>query len=257
MAVAACPHCGHESEADVCPLCGTEMPAAAAAAPDEAPTGAARGAPERTDRVAWEDPGVGFPRDAWTTWRDSLFEPASFFGRLDHGGPLSRPVFYLLLVTVAGAFCHLLWQAFLYVPLTGEAAFGGDLYVIQFFTTPFFVLAGLAVETLLLHLFVLMLAPDHRGMGSTARVICYAAGPAVLLAVPFVGGLAGWVWSLVLQVVGIREAHRTTTGRAVVVALAPVIVGLAAGLLLALLVALSVGRGELATWPGSLPLPFR
>lgn len=257
MATTACPHCGHESEADVCPLCGSEMPGAASGAGREGPgaPGPAAASGERGP-VPWEDPGLGFPADAWRTWRESLLEPTSFFGR-PAAASLVRPVLYFLLVSVLGAFFHLVWQAYLYTPLAGEgAAYGGGLYVVQFFATPFVVLIGLGIQTLVLHLFVLMLAPEHRGIGSTARLICYASGPVVLAAVPVLGALAALVWSFVLEVVGIREVHRTTTGRAVVVALAPAVLVLGAALLLGVLVALTVGRGELASAASLLPLPL-
>lgn len=263
MAATACPHCGHESEEEVCPLCGTELPAGgrsgtAGAAPRAAP-GPARGSSADTEEgepVAWEDPAVAFPANAWRSWRESLLEPTSFFRRIDHGASMARPILYFLLVSVTGAFFHLVWQAYLYVPMMGQAAaYGGDAYVIQFFAAPFVVLVGLGVQTLILHLFVLMLAPERRGLGSTARVICYASGPALLTVVPFVGAVAGGIWGLVLQVVGIREAHRTSTGRAVVVVLAPVVLAFLSALLLIVLLALAMGGGELAS--GSLaPLPF-
>lgn len=258
MAVAACPRCGFETGADVCPLCGSRMTGAGEGSGSgrSGPAGTANRADRPAARVAWEDPDATFPLDAWTTWRESLLEPASFFRRVDPAAPLSRPVLYLLLVTVVGAFFHLVWQAFLYVPMMGDAApYGGGLHLIQFFAAPFSALFVLAVQALVLHLFVLVLAPEHRGIGSTARVVCYASGPAVLLAVPFVGGLAGWIWSVVLQVVGIREVHRTTTGRAVVVALGPPALVLLAGLFLAILVAVTVGQGEFAASP-SLPVPL-
>lgn len=270
MAVAACPHCGHESEADVCPLCGSEMSPGAAGdggGPDvgrAGPVGEGRGTADARSAgtegarpVPWEDPSLGFPLDAWRSWRESLFEPTAFFRRIDHDGALSRPVLYFLLVSVLGAFFHLLWQAYLYAPLTGDAGmYGGGFYVVQFFATPFAVLFFLGVQTLILHLFVLMLAPEHRSMGSTARVICYASGPAVLAAVPLLGSLVAGIWGLVLQVVGIREAHRTSTGRAAVVVLAPVFLALGAAVFLGVVAALMVGQGELAsTATGVLPLP--
>lgn len=212
--------------------------------------------PDGAGPVAWEDPAVGFPVDAWRSWRESLFEPTSFFRRIDHAGSMVRPILYFLLVSVLGAFFNLVWQAYLYMPLAGEAAsYGGGFYVVQFFASPFAVLFFLAIQTLLLHLFVLMLAPEHRGIGSTVRVICYASGPAVLSAVPLVGALAAGVWGLVLQVVGIREAHRTTTGRAVVVALGPLILAFGAALFLVVLVLMTVGQGEVVSGP-TLPVPL-
>lgn len=229
-----CPHCGHETEADVCPLCGSELagrgsadrgPAGAAAGhtgggDDRDPAGPrARRAPDEGRSVPWEDPSLSFPTDLWRTWRESLFSPGRFFGRVDDRGSLARPVLYFLLVSVVGAVFALVWQT---VWLSGPGnvypgGAGGALAhpAVSFFLAPFLALIGLAILTMIYHLGALVLAPDRRGMGGTARVICYAAGPSVLALVPFLGSLAAGVWTLVLQVVGLREVHRTTTGRAV------------------------------------------
>ena len=94
-------------------------------------------------------------------------------------------------------------------------------YKLHAFITPFAALFGLALWTLVLHLFALFLAPERRGLNSTARVLCYAAGPAVFSVVPLLGPFVAAIWGFVLQVFGLREAHRTTTSRAVAIVLLP------------------------------------
>ncbi|MDD3621874.1 MAG: Yip1 family protein [Methanofollis sp.] len=77
-----------------------------------------------------------------------------------------------------------------------------------FGTVILFVLAALV-----LHLFVRLLIGGN-GIEQTVKVLAYAATPALLLGwVPLVGILA-WVWSLGLAIVGVRELHETSTGRA-------------------------------------------
>lgn len=215
-----CPHCGHETEAATCPLCGSDV------AGDPGP-GADGPRP-----VPWEDSSVAFPDDLVRTWRSSLFEPAGFFARLTGRGSFARPLLYFLLVTVAGAVFTLVWE---YAPILPGAGPDGPMGIgpgVFFFLTPFVALVSLAVSTLFYHLAAVVLAPDRRGMGATARVLCYAAGPSVLAAIPIVGGLAGLVWTWVLQVVGLREVHRTSTGRAVIMVFWPwlLVVLLTAGL---------------------------
>lgn len=225
----ACPHCGHETGAETCPLCGTEVAASSPAgepsgrsAPEREPGGTeqaagASGRPGDPGRVAWEDPGVPFPENLWRSWKASLFAPAAFFRRAADGSGLARPLLYFLLVTVTGAVFSLFWQ---YAPGPvpawdmGRGAPMGP--AVGFFVAPFAALVGLAISTLVFHLGALVLAPDRRGIGATLRVVCYAAGPSVLAAVPVVGGPVGLIWTWVLQVVGLREVHRTGTGRAVV-----------------------------------------
>lgn len=220
----ACPHCGHEAEAptEECPLCGTPLTEAADGAPGaeaEAADGGSAETAAPADPVPWEDPRLGFGPGIGRTWRESLFDPAGFFRRIRGEGTVARPLLYYLLVTVVGSFATVVWQTqgltlthYAATLRMGETSAAGS--ALSFVLSPFVALVVLVVATLIFHLGALMVAPDRRGMGATAKVVCYAAGPSVLAVVPVVGAPGGAVWSLVLQVVGLREAHRTTTPRA-------------------------------------------
>lgn len=225
--MSTCIDCGYEVEpgAGACPRCAAPLDAPGpepSAGPADGPEGAG---------VAWEDPGLAFPADLFRTWRESLFDPGAFFRRVPWAGPLPRPVLYYLLVTVVAALFTLWWSALGIgftppVGLTGGEPVGGSRSaeaLLQFFATPFVALFSLLLWTLVLHLLVLLLVPAERRRGptATARALCYASGPTIFSAVPFLGTLVGMVWSVVLQVVGLREAHRTTTGRAVAIVLLP------------------------------------
>jgi hypothetical protein len=193
---------------------------------------------------------VAFPASLLRTWRDSLFQPAAFFRRLAWEGSLARPLLYYLLVSITSAFFVLLWRS-TDVPLLASS-FRPEAPLaplVQFFFEPFAALIGLGLGVIVLQLFALILAPARRGMRATARVFCYSAGPAVFTAVPILGPAVGAVWSLVLLVMGLREAHRTTPGRAAAIVLIPVvgfIMVLAS--LLVLLVLSGLATGELLEW---------
>lgn len=202
------------------------------------------GPPERGRPVPWEDEAVGFPANLLRTWRDSLFQPAAFFAAVDLAGAFVRPLLYYLIVTIVSAAFAALWGL---VGVGGEtvamlsAALGvraEGLLLLGFFLSPFYGLAALAVSTLALHLFAALLVPDRAGVGATARVVCYAAGPSVLTVLPALGGLAGTIWSVVLVVAGLQRVHRTTVARAAAVALLPL--ALLVLLLLSLMVVLFV-----------------
>lgn len=167
-----------------------------------------------------------FPKSLLDTWRRSVFEPGSFFRGVPYEDAAARPVLYYLVVSIVGAFFSLWWRAiFSTAPfalmeeielLTGAPSGPGSALV-GFFLTPFAAVLWLLVASLLLQLFVLLLARDRRRLGATVRAVSYAAGPSVFNAIPFVGGLIGAVWTLVLMVFGLREAHRLSTGAAVAV----------------------------------------
>lgn len=245
-----CPHCGHEAESDVCPLCGTEMGAGTEGAGDRpAPPGRGAGVGRASPGgpPPFEDPAEGFLGGLWRSWKESLLRPSRFFSRVGDGGTILRPLLYYLIVTVVGAFFTLMWQSvwISLVQVEGYAEVGEAMAVgpvLSFFFSPFVALVVLVMGVLVYHLGALVLAPDRQGMAATARVVCYAAGPAVLAAVPVLGSLVAGVWTLVLQVVGLREAHRTTTGRALLMVFWPWLAFFAL-IVVAVLAALALSEG--------------
>ncbi|MDE2944134.1 MAG: YIP1 family protein [Gemmatimonadota bacterium] len=217
-----CARCGHESAAfDRCPFCGE------AAAPSERRRAEDGESAEDVNLPAWEDPAVPFPLNLAETWRRSVFEPGAFFA----GGPFERaavrPVLYYLLVSVLAAALSLTWGALLPTAQPGLVemfaeimnvglpdATGSAGRLADFFLTPFWAVLYLIIASLLLHGFVLLLVPGRRSLTATVRTICYASGPGVFAIIPFIGGWVAGIWGVVLTVIGLREAHRTTTGRA-------------------------------------------
>ena len=187
-------------------------------------------AEEGINLPAWEDPAVSFPLNLVETWRRSVFEPGAFFTNGPFDRAAVRPILYYLLMAVFGAALSLTWGTVLpatqpglvetladlmNAPLPDAAgASGAASRLADFFLTPFLAVLYLIVASLLLHVFVLVLAPRRRSLTATVRTICYASGPGLFAIVPFVGGLVAGVWGVVLTVIGLREAHRTTTGRA-------------------------------------------
>ena len=197
----------------------------------------------------WEDPVVSFPRNLFGTWVRSLMDPAGFYSGVPFGAPVMRPVLYFLIVAIVVAALSLWLSAvgvssdFVYEALGYESMMDGGSAVFNFWLTPFVSLGVLVAWTLVLHLFTLILAPRRRGPGATARVLCYAVGPTVFSLLPILGTLVGAVWGLVLQVVGIRAAHRTTTGRALAIVILPTVL---LGVLLFFLLLAALGLSSIA-----------
>lgn len=199
-----------------------------------------RGAP---GYVPWEDPSMPFPANLGLTWWDCLVSPDLFFDRVHWDGPFSRPLLYFLLLAVTGGLLGLFWFTWGPPGVGYELGLTFELQLLSFFVTPFAVLLMLGVVSVSQQLFVLLLAPGGRGLAATATVICYASGVSLLSAVlpPIqglartAGGLTGAVlttihlslivgvqaWYLFVMVIGIREAHSTTTGRAIAIVLVP------------------------------------
>lgn len=251
----SCPHCGYEvdPEEGECPLCGTSLEgtAGSAAPPDDG---------ERDPGVRGGDDGVtpweagGGIAALFQSWWESLSEPKRFFSRVDWDGGLEDPLLYYLLFMVVGAGLQSLWFALLTPALVSALGVeglmtlpDGAVLLRQFFLSPFSALFSLAVFGGAAHVTLQLLADRPRPLRASARALCYAAGPQLLLVVPFVGGLAAVIWAAVLAVVGLRTAHRTSTGRVLGALAAAFVVYLAGSTLWAVAVEGIFG--------GSLPMP--
>lgn len=159
--------------------------------------------------------------------RRVVTRPTEFFAGLPRrGGYLSPLVFALicaLISAVLGGLLRFVWA---------DASVGGFRFeaaqqsFLGFLASVLFVPIGSTIGLFLLaaigHLLVvLFVGPQNSGFEATFRVVCYAAVTNLVNWIPFIGGLLA-LYGLYLGVVGIREMHGTTTGRAALVVLLPV-----------------------------------
>jgi len=87
------------------------------------------------------------------------------------------------------------------------------------------VLIGTIIGGVILHIFVYLVG-GRQGIGQTIKAVIYAQTPNLLLGwIPFLGVITG-IWTLVLEILGIRELQKLTTGRAVLAVLLPVILAI-------------------------------
>ena len=98
--------------------------------------------------------------------------------------------------------------------------------------TVFGAFASLFISGSWAHLFVRAFG-GRKGYGNTIKAFAYGNTPVFLFGwIPFVGGLF-WIWALVLNIIGIRQLHEISTGRAVGAVLLSIV---ALGVIIALIV---------------------
>jgi hypothetical protein len=163
--------------------------------------------------------------------RRVVLQPVGFFAGLPRRGSLLNPLVFALICTeiaailggilslagVGGAFVT--GYGFQVPENQGLGEFIGSLVFAPIGSAiGVFVVAGIA------HLLVrLVVGATNAGFGATFRVAAYTSVTSLVSWIPFVGGLLA-LYGIYLGVVGIREMHSTTTGKALVVVLLPVIV---------------------------------
>src|ERR687886_1585729 len=170
--------------------------------------------------------------------RRVVLQPAQFFAGLPRRGSLLNPLVFALICTeiaaILGGILSLAGVGGAFVTGYGFEApenqgvgefIGSVVFAPIGGAIGVFVVAGIA------HLLVrLVVGATNAGFGATFRVASYAAVTSLVSWIPVIGGLLG-LYGVYLAVVGIREMHQTTTGKALVVVLFPVLVVLVLALL--------------------------
>ncbi len=105
--------------------------------------------------------------------------------------------------------------------LMGAGAAGSA--IIFFVLFMIFTIIGAIVGGAILHIFVYIVG-GRKGIAQTIKAVMYGLTPGLLLGwIPIIGFIAA-IWSLVVEIIGIRQLHELTTGKAVLAVLIPIII---------------------------------
>lgn len=157
--------------------------------------------------------------------RRVVMQPVGFFSSIPRRGNLLSPLVFALICleisTILGGILRLAWSSQASgVRFQGEEYGFGDFIASVIFAPiggaiGLFILAGIA------HLLVMLfVGAGNSGFESTFRVVSYVSVTNLVNWIPVIGGLIA-LYGLYLAVVGVREMHNTTTGRASLVVLVP------------------------------------
>ncbi len=166
------------------------------------------------------------------TARRVVLEPLRFFASLPRSGSFVNPlVFALICIEISAILGGLLG-------LIGVGANRGlGNFIGSIIAAPIIGAIVLFIGAGILHLLVmLVVGAGNSGFEATFRVAAYAAVVDLVSWIPLIGWLLS-LYGIYLTVVGIREMHQTTTGKAVLVVLIPAGVVLLLVFLLGLLAA--------------------
>jgi len=189
------------------------------------------------------------------TVREVLFNPVNFFRSIRREGDFLNPlIFAIICALITGVIGGILRLIF---TLVRGGGFGGALgsLIANIIFIPIGTAIFLFIWAGIYHLLALLIIrPSHAGYEATFRALAYASAVqavAWLAYIPLLGILVAIVigiYNVVLTVIGVREMHATTTGRAVAVVLIPVIILLIlillVGLTIAAIIAAALSSGQ-------------
>lgn len=235
-----CPHCQSAAaeEASFCPTCGQPFRA-------------------RLEKIPFENWRTeGFWRTLGLTWKYACTDPAAFFPLVGQTADTWAAVWFFFAVSVIGFLAYFLlalplrvYQLLLLVSTMGQQ-YGNALAhltgaamviftVISLIITPFFILGWFYLSAWGWQIALMIVKGAPQGFHTTLRVLAYASAPNL---VPCVG----WIWSLILKIMGLATAHRTELWRPIAAYLINlffllICVGLIAGMVILLFLFLVPG----------------
>ena len=197
-------------------------------------SGGSGGAPPRVSGGAssgefnYQDPVQSFIN----TVRNVVTAPVGFFRGIRRQGDLVNPlIFAIICYEVSAILGGLLSWAGVY----GSEGFGS--FLVSIILAPIFAAIGLFIGAGILHLLVmLIIGSGNAGFEATFRVSAYSSVTSLVSWIPVIGWIAS-LYGIYLAIVGMREVHSTTTGKAAIVVLIPA----AVVILLALIIITLVG----------------
>jgi hypothetical protein len=227
-----CPQCGKEvSEGQIfCQHCGARV-----AETGKAPSVEITSEKGGREKTPWEDRETrGFFGGLFRTVNESLFRPSDFFKKMSVTGGLTDPLLYALIIGMVGLMFYYFWQILLKSAMqnmlpgmeiaSGRHMFQGIVMAILAFLSPLLIILGLFISSGILHVCLMMVKGAKNGFEATFRVVAYGYSANIFLVIPFCGGLLAGVWAIVLYIIGLREAHETTGGKAAFAVFLPAIV---------------------------------
>jgi hypothetical protein len=197
-----------------------------------------------TPIIPWEDPARAGLFDRFVeTVKLLVMNPREAFAGMPTSGGIGQPLFYAVIVGWIGAAVALVWNVLFqsaWLPFMdmgdAGAAFGFSIVTtfIIAVLAPLFIIFGVFVGAAIFHLMLMLVGGANNGFEATVRVVCYASTSQLANIIPFCGGLVALVWAIILYVFGLSTAHRTTTGKALIAILLPLVLCCIIGVFMAL-----------------------
>ncbi len=188
--------------------------------------------------------GEGFIGAFLKTAREALFSPTRFFKKVATGEGYWTPLVYGIITGIIGRFADFFWvwlvvSPFLPPPIRNFLAISYTFaLIIIIFSMPLWVAFSIFLWSGVTHLCLMIVRGSKKGFEVTFRAISYSYSARLFHIVPFIGSTIGFVYRIVLAIIGVREAHGITTGRALIAVLLPLIV--VVGIVIAILLPLFI-----------------
>ena len=194
--------------------------------------------PQGESRIPWEERDrLGIIEALVQTIRLLVTDPSNTFSRLRRDGDITSPILFGIILGWLSVFFAQIWQlifgsAFssLFGSLEGFESFGQQpgvaAVLVTLVITPIFVVIAMFLGAGIYHLCLMVVGATESsptGFEGTLKVYAYSQIAGLATVLPLLGSFVYLIWAIVLAVVGYSTVHRTTTGKALIAVLIPLL----------------------------------
>lgn len=191
--------------------------------------------------LPWEEPSAGLGSIVPTAMR-FVTSPIDAFARMSLTVDLVRPIAYFVVFVLLSVPVTQLWRYLLWTRATSgldllpkdvlaqapwlEMLLGRPSVLVVvglMIVAPLLNLIILFIWSGVVHLFLTLVGGAQQGFSTTLRVICYSETASIAVVVPVVGGLVQPIWLLILQIIGLTQAHRISGAKAAFAVIVPLL----------------------------------
>jgi hypothetical protein len=191
---------------------------------------------EQRPPIPWEDTArAGVIERFVETIKLLATAPGEAFARMPVVGGVGQPLLFGIVVAWVGIAISSVWSLIfsgMSLPFLDSDQLGlagavmgmsTAVTVAIVFLAPIITIIVVFIEAAILHLMLMLVGGANKGFEASARVCSYAQTSQLAQAIPFCGGLISLVWSLILLIFGLSEAHQTSRGKAAVAVILPLV----------------------------------
>ena len=192
--------------------------------------------------LPWEEPSAGLG-SIFPTARRFITSPIEAFAKMSLTVDLVRPIAYFVAFVLLGVPIGQLWRYVFWTRAPSGLEFippevmsqapwlqvvlGRPTILVvvgMMIIAPLLNLITLFIWSGIVHVFLMMVGGASKGFATTLRVTCYSQTAGIAVIVPVAGGLIQPVWFLILQIIGLSQAHRVGGGKAAFAVIVPLVV---------------------------------
>lgn len=187
--------------------------------------------PQVSRSCPWEEREIlGFFTSLISTLKESLTKPAEFYRKMPVSGGIGDPLIYAMIWGTMGIMFGVIWQILFgglteMVPKAGRMIQGFEiacLFAIAVLS-PIVVMVGIFIGSGILQLCLMIVGGNKKGFEATFRVLSYSYSALILTVIPFCGSFLGTIWMVILEVIGLKEAHEISGVKAALAVFLPII----------------------------------